>query len=382
MARIECLDGLRGIAALWVLVGHCMILTGFFLPILGQPDLGVDLFIYLSGFLMVFQYDLRKSREDWRKPDVWMGFWVRRFFRLSPVYFLLLTVALLAGRAMYADRVLIDTFVGAPLQMPERYIDASAANFLMHLTYAFGLVPGYSYRTPLPDWSLGLEMQFYAAFPFVVLFARRIGWLAAASCVAMLAVGAVVALKAMQIAFPMPSFLALKMHMFLAGMLIAAAGKQKVPYLLLAMGLAAIPIGGQRDVLHLVVRELLLIIVFGLIHWRSTSLFDRASAVLGSPPFHWLGELSYGVYLIHLLILHAVAAWAIARWGHGISSAVRFLPCFRDRGACRLCRCVRNVFAARTAGPEARKEAARHVFPAPACGANAGGGDRCPLISR
>ena len=31
--RIECLDGLRGIAALWVLLGHAMILTGWHLPI-------------------------------------------------------------------------------------------------------------------------------------------------------------------------------------------------------------------------------------------------------------------------------------------------------------------------------------------------------------
>lgn len=43
MGRIECLDGLRGLAALWVLVGHCMLLTGFMVPILSKPDLGVDL---------------------------------------------------------------------------------------------------------------------------------------------------------------------------------------------------------------------------------------------------------------------------------------------------------------------------------------------------
>lgn len=328
MNRIECLDGLRGLAALWVLVGHCMILTGFFLPILGQPDLGVDLFIYLSGFLMVFQYNQRKNREDWTKPAVWAGFWVRRFFRLSPVYFLLLAIALLAGKAIYADRVLIDTFVGAAVQAPERYTDASATNFILHLTYIFGLVPRYAYRTPLPDWSLGLEMQFYAVFPFVVLFARRIGWLAAASCTAALALAIVLALKVAHISFPMPSFLALKMHMFLAGMLIAVAGPRKVLYLLLAMALAALPIGGERNIVHLVVRELLLIVLFGLIHWRNVEVIDRASRLLGSSPFHWLGELSYGVYLIHLLVLHAVAAWVIGQWGHGISGAARFCLAF------------------------------------------------------
>ncbi|MBH9538896.1 acyltransferase, partial [Novosphingopyxis sp. YJ-S2-01] len=59
MRRVACLDGLRGLAALWVLFGHLVILTGFRLPVLSKPDLGVDLFILLSGFLMVFQYRLR-----------------------------------------------------------------------------------------------------------------------------------------------------------------------------------------------------------------------------------------------------------------------------------------------------------------------------------
>ncbi|WP_420139770.1 acyltransferase family protein [Sphingomonas sp.] len=324
MNRIECLDGLRGLAALWVLVGHCMILTGFFLPILGQPDLGVDLFIYLSGFLMVFQYHQRKAREDWSLPRVWATFWARRFFRLSPVYFVLLAIALMVGKAIYADRLLIDSFVGGAVQAPERYTDGSATNVFMHLTYLFGLVPSYAYRTPLPDWSLGLEMQFYLAFPFVVLFAARIGWMRAAVGTAIIAASIALALKVAHVAFPMPAFLALKMHMFLAGMLIAAAGERKGAYLLLAMLLAAIPIGGDRDVVHLATRELLLVLLFGLIHWRHVSLIDRVSRLLGAPPFHWLGELSYGVYLIHLLLLHAIAAWAIERWGHGISDAVRF----------------------------------------------------------
>ena len=46
--RVDCLDGLRGLAALWVLVGHAHILTGFSLPVIGDPDLGVDLFIMIG----------------------------------------------------------------------------------------------------------------------------------------------------------------------------------------------------------------------------------------------------------------------------------------------------------------------------------------------
>lgn len=95
--RVACLDGLRGIAALWVLVGHGMLLTGFYVPIFVAADLGVDLFILLSGFLMVFQYQLRQEWENWDLPRTWAAFWTRRFFRLSPLYFPLLVVSLAIG---------------------------------------------------------------------------------------------------------------------------------------------------------------------------------------------------------------------------------------------------------------------------------------------
>jgi peptidoglycan/LPS O-acetylase OafA/YrhL len=54
--HVPSLDGFRGIAASWVLLGHAAIQTGFKVPVLDKPDLGVDLFILLSGFLMVFHY--------------------------------------------------------------------------------------------------------------------------------------------------------------------------------------------------------------------------------------------------------------------------------------------------------------------------------------
>ena len=95
--RVECLDGLRGVAALWVLLGHMMILTGFRLPLMSKPDLGVDLFILLSGFLMMFQYRLRAGREDWNAPGTWTAFWTRRFFRLAPLFYVTLAAAQIAG---------------------------------------------------------------------------------------------------------------------------------------------------------------------------------------------------------------------------------------------------------------------------------------------
>jgi peptidoglycan/LPS O-acetylase OafA/YrhL len=331
-SRVECLDGLRGLAALWVLVGHAMILTGWKLPIVGQPDLGVDLFILLSGFLMVFQYQRRRDREDWRAPGTWGIFWARRFFRLAPLFYVMLAAALVMGPMLYADRSAIDLFLGQDVQQEQRYLDSSATNVLLHLTFLFGFSPDYAFRTPLPDWSLGLEMQFYLAFPFLILLVRRVGWTTGALVIAATGVAIAVATMRMGVNFPMPAFLPLKLHLFVCGMLTAAAMDDDrrgvaVRFALVAL-LAALPIGGSSDLVHMVVREAIVVGFFALIHGRSLAPIAGLSRVLGRKPFFWMGELSYGVYLVHLLILQPVAAWAIARYGTDIGGAPRFALVF------------------------------------------------------
>ncbi|WP_311030830.1 acyltransferase family protein [Mesorhizobium koreense] len=328
MRRVECLDGLRGIAALWVLFGHAMILTGFSLPIVGHPDLGVDLFILLSGFLMVFQYQLRRETEDWAAPHTWVAFWTRRFFRIAPLFYLMLAAALILGPFIYENRVFIDTFLGRTPQNPARYLDSGLKNVVMHLSFAFGLFPHYAYRTPLPDWSLGLEMQFYAVFPFLILLARKAGWYSMVLLVAAAGIMVAGVMRWSGIGFPMPSFLPLKIQIFLCGMLIAADHRLGAAWLAARLGLAfllaAVPIGGHQDFVRLFMRELLVLIFFLLVHGRKLAMVGPVASLLGGKFFHWLGELSFGVYLVHLLIMQPVAGWAIDRFGAGIGDFARF----------------------------------------------------------
>lgn len=258
----------------------------------------------------------------------WAAFWTRRFFRIAPLFYVTLLVALILGPTVYGDRVAIDTFLAHKLQQPERYLDAGVRNVVLHLTFAFGLLPSYAYRTPLPDWSLGLEMQFYAVFPFLMLMVRKVDWLLTVLLIVGVSIAALLSIRLAGVHFPMPSFLPLKMHLFLCGMLIAADTCGKRNRLWLQAGgaalLAAIPIG-DGDWLHLTTRELLVMVFFALVHLQNVRGVGVASRLLGSRPCHWLGELSFGVYLWHLLVLHFVASWAIARWGHSIGPTQRFL---------------------------------------------------------
>ena len=334
LLRVECLDGLRGIAALWVLVGHCAILTGLSLPVLDKPDLGVDLFMMLSGFLMVFHYQLRAKDEPWSEPGTWIKFWARRYFRIAPLYYILLGLAFALGPAILAWHTVIDHFLRLKPYAPEIYIDGSLTNIAAHLSFLFGLLPAYSVRTPLPDWSLGLEMQFYAVFPALMLSTRKLGWVRTVIFTALTAAVITHATWHFSTRFPMPSFLPFKIDIFLAGMLLAESCREgrrtAAIYFALALVLAYQPFEGEGSLERLAVREIMVVMFFllvlnGLLPARLGNCARKIAAVLSNNPFRWLGEISYSTYLLHLPIMSPVIAFIILRWGHNISASARFI---------------------------------------------------------
>ena len=44
---------------------------------------------------------------------------------------------------------------------------------MAHFTFLFGFIPRYAASTHIPDWSIGLEMQFYLFFPFIAILLIR-----------------------------------------------------------------------------------------------------------------------------------------------------------------------------------------------------------------
>ena len=274
-AKVPWLDGLRGIAALWVLLSHVQILSGMhWVPGLSRGDLAVDLFMVLSGFLMAHHYLLRREQDPWRSPKTWCVFWVRRFFRIAPLYYLLFLLALGIGPWLGSQRQAIAHVWPATATSLARYTDQSLANITFHASFVFGFSPHYAFRSPLPDWSIGLEVQFYMALPFLMLLFARFGAIASA---AVLSVGAMLAVHAYPEyfnQFEMPTFLPMKIPIFCLGMLLA----------------------------------------FGRLHFyellaNAPWLFDGVRIALSGRLAKFLGDTSYGVYLLHLLVLLPLAGY-------------------------------------------------------------------------
>jgi peptidoglycan/LPS O-acetylase OafA/YrhL len=310
------LEGLRGLAALWVFAVHVSILCGTNIPVISWGALGVDLFILLSGFLMVHQYEQRKDSNPWTSRKTIGHFWCRRFFRIAPLYYILLTVAFAIDPILEWARLDIGTHYPSSLTNSLRYSDRTLANILTHFSFSFGFLPHYSFETALPDWSIGLEMQFYLLFPLLMIVVLRLGYIWMTIVTLAASVAAYFAFPAFFQSFPMGSFLPLRINLFLLGMLIAAAYHAKVRHAYIyvpLLPLIALVVTSNRTALgvvaDVVLAGLLLVVTYPDARIRQVTAPIRW--ILNSTIAQRLGDISYSVYLVHLLVIMPLCAWLL-----------------------------------------------------------------------
>lgn len=108
--RVFSLDVLRAIAILLVLICHLISRVG------GKENstayyfgtLGVEIFFVLSGFLIggIIIKIFRES-EKFKLKDV-KGFWIRRWFRTLPNYYLILIISIIIYSVYYQGFILKD----------------------------------------------------------------------------------------------------------------------------------------------------------------------------------------------------------------------------------------------------------------------------------
>jgi len=311
--QLPFLDGLRGYAALWVLINHALQMAGTKVPLLSRGDWAVDVFIIMSGFLMAFHYYYREQSEPWELPQTWTVFWFRRFWRLAPLYYVLLAVAVMLSSYLGQCRLNIAEVFPETTTDMGRYSPTEPINLAMHVSFLFGAFPQFAFATPLPDWSIGLEAQFYAFFPFIMLAFRAIPYVWVT-----LGFYALSALAQRFTHFPMPSFLPLKLSLFTIGILIATAYigevNEKTKRTLIGLVVAIAIFSGHDTndrLLLLGVTTLLMSILF----WKKSGVISQitqsCASFLSNRLAKSLGDLSYSIYLVHLLIMLPISSWLI-----------------------------------------------------------------------
>jgi len=168
--NLAALDGLRALSILWILFFHVYLLTTltfspetarnlleatpWYFNWIWNGDKGVEIFFVMSGFLisgLLFREFQQTGSVDLR------SFYLRRFIRLTPVYWFSLLVYVL---------------VGGP----------NAGMAWANVIYANNFVPA-SDMAMTWTWTLAVEEQFYLLFPLFLLLVffrseHKLKWLA------------------------------------------------------------------------------------------------------------------------------------------------------------------------------------------------------------
>jgi len=165
--RFVFVDGLRGLAALWVLAYHLwhQPVYSALAPVTPAPlvwlgthgRLGVQVFFVLSGF--VIAHSLSDYALGARSTLLFIA---RRQVRLDPCYW--------AALALATGNILLSRWLNSnDLALP------SAKTYLLHVLYLQHLTGTHNLLTP--SWSLCIEVQLYLVF-VVLLLATRTRFLA------------------------------------------------------------------------------------------------------------------------------------------------------------------------------------------------------------
>ncbi|WP_228121076.1 acyltransferase family protein [Streptomyces fagopyri] len=299
------LDGIRGLAALYVVLFHCWLLTfpGFprdsgpsWLGWLMYGRLAVVLFLALSGFSLA----ISAARKGWRLGSL-SGFLRRRAWRILPPYWAALVFSLVVARAV----------------VPASHFGPPTGGSIL----VYGLVAQDMYTAPTPNgafWSIGVEAELYLVFPLLLLIRRRLGAVVLLGGVTLLVVArGLTANGALPVEGPngltpnlAPVFVA---GLVGAGVVVASERVRSLPWHWLA-ALAALPVlalvvakGSVWTVAHYFWVDLAVVPAMTLLLVAVSTGKPRAlTKLLSTRPVRSLGNFSYSLYLIHLPIVMVV----------------------------------------------------------------------------
>jgi peptidoglycan/LPS O-acetylase OafA/YrhL len=171
VGNLPALDGLRGVAVLWVIFFHAYVLrrslgdpwmglaasSPHLEPVIGAGYLGVDLFFLISGFLLALPWFVHGMRGE-PAPSA-REFYRRRVRRIVPAYYVQLVL-------LFA--LVVPLLRGWDYWRSDLYVDLY--NLVAHATFLHNTTPLSSGSMQVNGalWTLAVEAQFYLIIPLVV----------------------------------------------------------------------------------------------------------------------------------------------------------------------------------------------------------------------
>jgi peptidoglycan/LPS O-acetylase OafA/YrhL len=326
--RVDSLTGIRGVAALLVVATHAAFGTGkethgYIGLVYSRLEIGVPIFFVLSGFLLFGPW-VRAAARGQPPPMVRRYAW-RRTRRIMPAYVVTVLVVYLVYQFRTDGANPGHTWTGL-----FRYLTLTQ-------TYTDSYLLTYAHQGLSQMWSLAVEAAFYAVLPLLayllLVVVCRGRWrpgllLSGLAGLAALSPAWLIVLHATDL---LPSaagmWLPACLAWFAGGMALAVLQTMGVrcyafaviPLALITYLIVSTPIAGDTTMSPVkiwepVAKTVLYAIVATLVV-APLALGDRGwyARLLSSRPMVWLGEISYEIFLIHVIVM-GIAMVSVFRW--------------------------------------------------------------------
>jgi peptidoglycan/LPS O-acetylase OafA/YrhL len=303
--RLPGLDGIRGIAAVGVLLTHLeqsRLVFGLqsFYPAFAERRIGqlsVTLFFVLSGFLIT--HLLLEEKKTFGGINAF-AFYMRRVLRIWPLYYLLTLSSF-----FIIPQIGIFALPGFPAEISLFY-----EKLILYLTLSPHLAQSFFPASPVPYgavlWSVGVEEWFYLFWPWLLLLRSR----ALVLAIATVLIAPTLCRLTFNAGTPFYFFSQVRFDCMALGAVGAfgvfyrdrplfrqalGALTSKGIWMLSALAFAAFIVAGTRfgAADDLVYGFLFLVAIL------NSAIKDRCGSWLNSKPFRFLGAVSYGAYCIN-----------------------------------------------------------------------------------
>jgi peptidoglycan/LPS O-acetylase OafA/YrhL len=324
--RVASLTGIRAVAALLVVGTHAAYTTGKYTHgywglVGARMEIGVPIFFILSGYLL-FRPWVKSAATGGPPPSLSRYAW-RRVRRIMPAYIITVLLAYLIYHFRTAAPNPGHTWMGL------------VRNLTLTQIYTDGYLGSYLHQGLTQMWSLAVEAAFYVALPLLaylllVLICRR-RWqprllLAALAGLTVISPAWLILVHVVHW-FPdgarlwLPTYLA----WFLSGMFLTvlqAMGVRcyafaAIPLAVISYFIASTPIAGAPTTSPATLEEALVKTGFyaaiAALAVAPLALGDQGwySRLLASRPMVWLGEISYEIFLIHLVTMEFAMVYVV-----------------------------------------------------------------------
>lgn len=326
--RIPSLTGIRAVAALLVIGTHAAYTTGKYTHgyaglLASRMEIGVPIFFVLSGYLLFGPW-VRAAQRGTAPPSLARYAW-HRVRRIMPAYI----VAVLGAYLLYHFHE------AGPNPGHSWY--GLLRNLTLTQIYTDGYMFSHIHQGLTQMWSLAVEVSFYVALPMIAYLVLRVlcgrRWrprlaLAGLTVCALISPAWMVYVHTAQ-GLPdgarlwLPGYLA----WFVGGMMLtvlAAMGVRcyafvALPLVVVSYFIVSTPVAGEpttspAGLAQAVVKTIFYAAIATLVvappALGDKGLYER---LLSSRPMVWLGEISYEIFLVHLVIME-LAMTQVLHW--------------------------------------------------------------------